>query len=262
MKLFVRAATPAAALCLAAFASAAWAQNIAVVNGKAIPKSRADAFVSELVKQGQQDTPQLQALVRQELIDREILVQEAERRGLPGKADIQFQLSNARQQVLINALVQDQLAKAPVTDADVKGEYDRLSAGDAGKEYRARHILVDTQAEAQAVIEQLKKGGKFEDIAKKQSKDPGSAAQGGDLDWADANSFVEPFSKAMAGLEKGKYTQAPVQTQFGWHVIRLDDTRASKPPEFEQVKEQIAESLRRKKLQDFQQQLKAKAKVQ
>jgi peptidyl-prolyl cis-trans isomerase C len=262
MKLFVHAAKPAAALCLSVSASFAFAQNIAVVNGKAIPKSRADAFVTELVKQGQQDTPQLQALVRQELIDREILVQEAERRGLPGKSDIQFQLNNARQQVLINALVQDQLVKAPVTDADIKTEYDRLTQGDAGKEYRARHILVESEAEAKTVIEQLKKGSKFEELAKKQSKDPGSAAQGGDLDWADADSFVEPFSKAMAGLEKGKYTQAPVQTQFGWHVIRLDDVRTSKPPAFEQVKEQIAESIRRKKLQDFQQTLKAKAKVQ
>lgn len=262
MKLFSRLTKPAAAIGLALSASLALAQNVAVVNGKAIPKARADAFVTELVKQGQQDTPQLQALVRQELIDREILVQEAERRGLAGKSDIQFQLNNARQQVLINALVQDQLAKAPVTDADVKSEYDRLTQGDAGKEYRARHILVESEAEAKAVIEQLKKGSKFEELAKKQSKDPGSATQGGDLDWADADSFVEPFSKAMAGLEKGKYTQAPVQTQFGWHVIRLDDVRASKPPAFEQVKEQLAESLRRKKLQDFQQALKAKAKVQ
>lgn len=262
MKLFVQAAKPAVALCLLAFSAGAFAQNIAVVNGKAIPKSRADAFVAELVKQGQQDTPQLQNLVRQELIDREILVQEAERRGLSGKSDIQFQLTNARQQVLINALVQDQIAKSPVTDSEVKSEYDRLTQGNAGKEYRARHILVETENEAKAVIEQLRKGGKFEELAKKQSKDPGSASQGGDLDWADADSFVEPFSKAMAGLEKGKITQTPVQTQFGWHVIRLDDVRTSQPPALDQVKDQIAEALRRKKLQDFQQQLKAKAKVQ
>ncbi len=262
MKLFVQAAKPAATLCLLAFSAGAFAQNIAVVNGKAIPKARADAFVAELVKQGQQDTPQLQNLVRQELIDREILVQEAERRGLSGKSDVQFQLTNARQQVLINALVQDQITRSPVTDAEVKSEYDRLTQGNAGREYRARHILVETENEAKAVIEQLRKGSKFEELAKKQSKDPGSASQGGDLDWADADSFVEPFSKAMAGLEKGKITQTPVQTQFGWHVIRLDDVRTSQPPALDQVKDQIAEALRRKKLQDFQQQLKAKAKVQ
>lgn len=262
MKLFVRAVKPLAAICVVAFSASAFAQNVAVVNGKAIPKSRADAFIEELVKQGQQNTPQLQSLVRQELIDREILVQEAERRGLSRKNDIQFQISNARQEVLINALVQDQLTKSPITDAEVKAEYDRLTQGNAGKEFRARHILVETENEAKAVIEQLKKGGKFEEIAKKQSKDPGSAAQGGDLDWADVNSFVEPFSKAVAGLEKGKLTEAPIQTQFGWHVIRLDDVRTAQPPAFDQVKDQIMEVLRRKKLQDFQQQLKAKAKVQ
>jgi len=242
-------------------AGAVFAQNIAVVNGKPISRDRAQSFVNELVKQGQEDNPQLQALVRQELIDREILVQEAERRGLSAKKDVRFQLDNARQQVLINALVQDQLEKSPVSDADVKAEYDRLAKGDGGKEYRARHILVETEAEAKSIIESLKKGGKFEELAKK-SKDPGSAQRGGDLDWAGENAFVEPFSKAMVALQKGKFTETPVQTQFGWHVIRLDDTRTSEPPAFETVKDQLAESMRRKKLQDFQQQLKAKAKIQ
>ena len=249
------------ATALVSFSGIAAAQNIAVVNGKPISRARADAFVNELVKQGQQDSPQLQALVRQELVDREILVQEAERRGLPAKADVKFQLDNVRQQVLINALVQDQLTKSGVSDADVKAEYDRLTKGDSGKEYRARHILVEKEDEAKFIIDKLKKGGKFEELAK-QSKDPGSASKGGDLDWANAQSFVEPFSKAMMALEKGKFTETPVQTQFGWHVIRLDDTRAAKPPEFDQVKDQLAESMKRKKLQDFQQQLKAKAKIQ
>jgi peptidyl-prolyl cis-trans isomerase C len=237
------------------------AQNVAVVNGKPIPKARADAFIQELVKQGQQDTAQLQALVRQDLIDREILVQEAQRRGLSGKPEVRFQLDNMRQQVLINALVQDQISKSPVTEADIKAEYARLVKSEAGKEYRARHILVDKEDEAKAIIDNLKKGAKFEDLAK-QSKDPGSAARGGDLDWANASSFVEPFSKAMAALEKGKTTESPVQTQFGWHVIRLDDVRDSKPPEFHEVKDQLGEAMRRRKLQDFQQQLKAKAKIQ
>ncbi len=245
-------------VCISGIAAA---QNIAVVNGKPISRARADAFVAELLKQGQQDTPQLQALVRQELVDREILVQEAERRGLSAKPEVKFQLDNVRQQVLINALVQDQLTKSGVNDADIKAEYDRLVKGDAGKEYRARHILVEKEDEAKAIIDKLKKGAKFEELAK-QSKDPGSAAKGGDLDWANAQSFVEPFSKAMIALEKGKFTESPVQSQFGWHVIRLDDTRSAKPPEFDQVKEQLSESMKRKKLQDFQQQLKAKAKIQ
>jgi peptidyl-prolyl cis-trans isomerase C len=258
MKMVQRAALAAAFMAVGGVATA---QNIAVVNGKPITRAKADAFVQELIKQGQQDTPQLQALVRQELVDREILVQEAERRGLPAKNDVKFQLDNARQQVLINALVQDHLSKSAITDADIRSEYERLTKGDAGKEYRARHILVEKEDEAKAIIERLKKGAKFEELAK-QSKDPGSAANGGDLDWADARSFVEPFSKAMVALQKGKYTEAPVQTQFGWHVIRLDDTRVSKPPEFDAVKEQLAESMKRRKLQEFQQNLKAKAKIQ
>ncbi len=258
MNLFLRTATAAVLVSMGGLAAA---QNIAVVNGKPISRAKADAFVQELIKQGQQDTPQLQALVRQELVDREILVQEAERRGLPAKAEVKFQLDNARQQVLINALVQDQLGKSGTSDADVRAEYDRLIKGDSGKEYRARHILVDKEEDAKGIIEKLKKGGKFEELAK-QSKDPGSATKGGDLDWADARSFVEPFSKAMVALEKGKFTETPVQTQFGWHVIRLDDTRTAKPPEFEAVKEQLAESMKRRKLQEFQQGLKAKAKIQ
>jgi len=258
MKMFQRAALAAALMAVGGMAAA---QNIAVVNGKPITRAKADAFVQELIKQGQQDTPQLQALVRQELVDREILVQEAERRGLSAKNDVKFQLDNARQQVLINALVQDHLSKSAITDADIRAEYDRLTKGDAGKEYRARHILVEKEDEAKAIIDRLKKGAKFEELAK-QSKDPGSAANGGDLDWADARSFVEPFSKAMVALQKGKYTEAPVQTQFGWHVIRLDDTRVSKPPEFDAVKDQLAESMKRRKLQEFQQTLKAKAKIQ
>ena len=258
MNLFLRTATAAVLVSMGGLAAA---QNIAVVNGKPISRAKADAFVQELIKQGQQDTPQLQALVRQELVDREILMQEAERRGLPAKAEVKFQLDNARQQVLINALVQDQLAKSGTSDADIRAEYDRLIKGDTGKEYRARHILVDKEEDAKGIIEKLKKGGKFEELAK-QSKDPGSATKGGDLDWADARSFVEPFSKAMVALEKGKFTETPVQTQFGWHVIRLDDTRTAKPPEFEAVKEQLAESMKRRKLQEFQQALKAKAKIQ
>jgi len=254
---FIRLTLASAALGLSA---TVYGQNIAVVNGKAIPKSKADAFIAELVKQGQEDTPTLQGLVRQELIDREILVQEAERRGLPAKPTIRFQVDNARQQVLINALVQDQLERSPVNEADIRAEYDRLTKGENAREYRSRHILVDKEDEAVALIERLKKGAKFEELAK-QSKDPGSAARGGDLDWANAESFVAPFSQAMVALEKGKFTQKPVQTQFGWHVIRLDDVRTAEPPKFEEVRDQISETLQRRRLQDFQEQLKAKAKI-
>jgi peptidyl-prolyl cis-trans isomerase C len=248
-----------AAICLLTVVTTATAQNIAVVNGRPIPKERADLFLKELEKQGQQVTPELAALVRQELVDREILLQEAERRGLPAKADIKFQIDSSRQQILIQALVQNEIERSPLKDADIRAEYDRLTAQQS-TEYRARHILVETEDQAKDIIAKLQKGAKFEELAK-ASKDPGSAAKGGDLDWASASTFVKPFADTMASLRKGQLADKPVQTQFGWHVIRLDDTRAAKLPDYESVKEQLAESLQRKKLGDFQQALKNKAKI-
>ena len=141
-------------------------------------------------------------------------------------------------------------------------EYDKLAKGaGGGKEYRARHILVESEAEAKSVIEQLKKGVKFEELAKK-SKDPGSAANGGDLDWNGPDTFVKPFSEAMVKLEKGKYTEMPVKSDFGYHVIRLDDVREQAPPPLEQVAPQIKQELERRSIQTLQADLKAKARVQ
>jgi len=149
-----------------------------------------------------------------------------------------------------------------VTDAEIKGEYDKFVAANAGKEYRARHILVEKEDEAKAIIANLKKGSKFEDLAKKQSKDPGSAANGGDLDWANPQGFVPEFSKAMVSLKKGEVTAAPVKSQFGFHVIRLDDVREAQLPPLDQVKPQIAQQLQQQKLGRFQDDLRGKAKIE
>lgn len=239
----------------------ALAQNIAVVNGKAIPSSRADLMVKQASTQGQADTPELRKLVKDELITREVLVQEADKLGLGNTADVKTQLEIARQSLVIRALVGDYVKKHPVSDADIKAEYDKFKATAGDKEYRARHILVEKEDDAKAIITKLKAGAKFEDLAK-QSKDPGSAANGGDLDWASPASFVKPFSDAMVALQKGGLTETPVKTQFGYHVIRLDDVRAAKVPTLEEVKQQITESLQQKKLQEYQAELRAKAKVQ
>ena len=239
----------------------ALAQNIAVVNGKAIPSSRADLMVKQASTQGQADTPELRKLVKDELITREVLVQEADKLGLGNTADVKTQLEIARQSLVIRALVGDYVKKHPVSDADIKAEYDKFKATAGDKEYRARHILVEKEDDAKAIITKLKAGAKFEDLAK-QSKDPGSAANGGDLDWASPASFVKPFSDAMVALQKGGLTETPVKTQFGYHVIRLDDVRAAKVPTLEEVKPQITESLQQKKLQEYQAELRAKAKVQ
>jgi peptidyl-prolyl cis-trans isomerase C len=240
----------------------AMAQNLAVVNGKPIPSSRADVMIKQMTSQGQQDTPELRAMVKDELINREILIQEADKLGLGTNADVKNQIEIARQSILIRALVADYLKKNPVKDADIKAEYDRFKAQASDKEYHARHILVEKEDEAKAIIAKLKGGAKFEDLAKASSKDPGSAANGGDLDWASPASFVKPFSDAMVALKKGELSETPVKTQFGYHIIKLDDVRTAKIPTLEEVKPQIAESLQQKKLQAFQQQLRSKAKIQ
>jgi peptidyl-prolyl cis-trans isomerase C len=246
---------------LAAASLPVLAQNLAVVNGKPVPSARADMMVKQMATQGQADSPQLRAMVKEELINREILMQEADKRGLGNTADIKAQLEMARQSIVIRALVTDFLKKNPVKDAEIQAEYDRFKAQAGDKEYHARHILVEKEDDAKAIIAKLKGGAKFEDLAK-QSKDTGSAANGGDLDWAAPSSFVKPFSDAMTGLQKGQITETPVKTQFGYHVIKLEDVRAAKVPTLEEVKPQIAESLQQKKLAAFQQELRSKAKIQ
>lgn len=246
---------------LASAALPALAQNLAVVNGKPVPSSRANIMVKQMTTQGQQDTPELRAMIKDELINREILIQEADKLGLGSSADVKAQIDIARQSILIRALVADYLKKNPVKDADIKAEYDKFKAQASDKEYHARHILVETEDEAKAIIAKLKAGAKFEDLAK-QSKDPGSAANGGDLDWAAPAAFVKPFSDAMVSLKKGQLLETPVKTQFGYHVIRLDDVRAAKVPTLEEVKPQIIESLQQRKLQAYQKQLRDKAKIQ
>ncbi|WP_420473359.1 peptidylprolyl isomerase [Noviherbaspirillum sp. ST9] len=248
-------------LLVTAVALPAFAQNLAVVNGKPVPSSRADAMIKQLAAQGQPDSPQLRAMVKEELINREILIQEADKLGLSNSADVKNQVEIARQSIAIRALVQDYLKKNPVKDAEIQAEYDKFKSQAGDKEYHARHILVDKEDEAKAIITKLKGGAKFEDLAK-QSKDPGSAANGGDLDWASPASFVKPFSDAMVGLQKGQITEAPVKTQYGYHVIKLEDVRTAKLPALEEVKPQIAESLQQKKLQAYQEDLRKKAKIQ
>ena len=242
MKKHTLSALAAAAL-VGAFALPAFAQNLAIVNGKAVPKARADALAQQIAKSGRPVTPEIQAQLKDEVIAREIFMQEAQKRGLDATDDFKAQLDLARQTILIRELFADYQKTNPVTDADIKAEYDKFVAANGGKEYRARHILVEKEDEAKAIIASLKRGGKFDDIAKKQSKDPGSGANGGDLDWANAASYVPEFSAAMIKLNKGQVTDAPVKSQFGFHVIRLDDVREAQLPKLEEVKPQIAQQL-------------------
>lgn len=247
---------------LAVAAAPVFAQNLAVVNGKAIPSSRADAVVKQVIAQGQQaDSPQLREAIKKDLVAREVLMQEAVKQGYEKDATVKSQVENARQTIIINALVRDYITKNPVKDADIKAEYERYKAQAGDKEYHVRHILVGTDAEAKAVIAKLKGGAKFEELAK-TSKDTGTAANGGDLDWATPSSFPKVFSDAFVGLQKGAITETAVQTPNGFHIIKLDDTRPTKVPTLDEVKGQIEEAIQQKKLQAYQEAMVTKAKVQ
>ena len=252
------AVATAAFACLSMGASA---QNIAIVNGKAVPSTRVEALKQQVARSGRPITPEVEAQIKEEVIAREIFMQEAQKRGLDSTDEYKAQIEWARQTILIRELFAEFQKTSAVTDADVQAEYDKFVAANGGKEYRARHILVETEAQANAILASLKKGGKFEDIAKKQSKDPGSGANGGDLDWAAAGNYVKEFSDAMVALNKGQVS-APVQSQFGFHIIRLDDVREAQLPKLEEVKPQIAQQLQQQRMATFQQELRAKAKVE
>lgn len=247
---------------IAALSFSAWSQNLAIVNGKPVPSSRVDALKQQVERSGRPVTPEILAQIKEELVAREIFMQEARKRGLDASEDYKAQLELARQSLLIRELFANFQKKNPVTDAEIKAEYDKFVAANGGKEYRARHILVEKEDEAKALIADLKKGAKFEDLAKKASKDPGSGANGGDLDWANAASYVPEFSNAMVKLEKGQLTDAPVKSQFGFHIIRVDDVREAQLPKLDEVKPQITQQLTQSKLGKFQEDLRSKAKVQ
>jgi peptidyl-prolyl cis-trans isomerase C len=259
MKVTLTALTAAALIATAPWAAA---QNVAVVNGKPVPTARVDALVQQIEASGRPVDDAVRAQIKEEVVLREIFMQEAQKQGVANSTEFKNQMELARQTIMIRALFADYQKKNPVTDAEVKAEYDKFAAASAGKEYKARHILVEKEDEAKAIIANLKKGAKFEDIAKKQSKDPGSGANGGDLDWAPAASYVPEFSQAMVKLEKGQLSEAPVQSQFGWHVIRVDDVREAQLPSLDELKPQITQQITQQKMQQYQQGLRDKAKVQ
>jgi peptidyl-prolyl cis-trans isomerase C len=259
MKFFLTAVAASALMAAAPWAAA---QNVAIVNGKPVPTARVDALAQQVAASGRPVDAAVREQLKEEVVLREIFMQEAQKRGIGASAEFKTQMELARQTIMIRALFADEQKKNPVTDAVLKAEYDKFAAANGGTEYRARHILVEKEDEAKAIIASIKGGAKFEDIAKKQSKDPGSGTNGGDLDWASASSYVAEFSEAMTKLQKGQMTQAPVKSQFGWHIIRVDDVRQAELPAFEEIKPQIAQQMQQQKMAEFQQSLREKAKVQ
>jgi peptidyl-prolyl cis-trans isomerase C len=254
--------TIAAATLLSALALPATAQNLAIVNGKPVPMARVDALAQQLSRAGRPVSPEMMGELKKAVIDRELFMQEAQKLGLDTTEDFKTQMEFTREAILIRELISNFQKTNPVTDPEIQAEYDKFVAANSGKEYHAHHILVEKEAQAKAIIAAIKKGAKFEDIAKKQSKDPGSGAKGGDLDWASAGNYVKEFSEAMTALTKGKMTETPVKSQFGYHIIRLDDVRDAQLPKLEDVKQQIVQQLGQQKLVKFQEDLRAKAKIE
>ena len=227
--------------------------------GKALyQQAQFDIVLKDRLAQGQQDTPELRNAIREELNTRELLAREARRKGMDKNAELKTQMDLASQTVLVRAYVSDWIKANPVPEADLRKEYDAIRAQIGDKEYKVSHILVDNEADAKEVIAELQKGAKFADLAKARSKDPGSKDRGGDLDWNAPANFVKPFSDAMVKAEKGKFTPQPVQTQFGWHVILVEDVRDAKVPSFDEVKPQLAQRLQAQMLDKYFRDLRAK----
>jgi len=236
--------------------------SVATVNGVPLPQSQLDFMVRQQTSRGAPDNPQTRATVREELINRELLAQEAQRAGIASEAEIRTQAEVSRRDMLVGAYVRDLLRKQPITDAEVQQEYDRVRAEVGDKEYRARHILVGSEAEAKALIAELDQGVPFAELARKHSKDPGSSQRGGDLDWNVPQVFDRAFGEAMTKLEKGRYTKEPVRTRFGFHVIMIDDVRVVRFPSLAEVRQRIENQLTQQRVQDAVRQLRAKAKVE
>jgi peptidyl-prolyl cis-trans isomerase C len=245
-----------------AAAPASSAAGKIVVNGVIIPQSRVDAMNRELTAQGQPDTPERQQAVKEELTNREVLSQAAARRGLDKNPDIAAQMDMAKQAVLVRALFEEEVKRNPITDAQLEQQYEVFKGSMGSNEYKVRHILVDKEDDAKAIIAELNKGGDFAKLAKEKSKDPGSKDNGGDLDWGPSARYVKPFSDALVALQKGQTTATPVKTDFGYHVIRLDDVRPLQVPPFAELKEQFRQRAQQQQIQKLVADLRQKAKIE
>ncbi len=232
----------------------------ATVNGQVIPQAVYDAIIAEQKAKGVSETPEMRNAIKEQLIARELLVQEAKKKGFDKKSEITLQVDAAKQAILGNAFLADYLRTHPVSDAQLKAEYDGIKASLGNTEYKSRHVLVEKEDDAKAIIAKLEKGEKFADLAK-QSKDPGSKDNGGDLGWSSPSAYVPPFAEALAKLKKGEFTKTPVKTQFGYHVIMLDDSRAMTPPPFDQVKPQLQQRANQQQIENLVKELRNKAKV-
>jgi len=233
------------------------AKQIASVDGQAITEEQLNQFVTLLVEQGAQDSPELREQVKQEMIHRLVAVKAAQKAGLDKRPNVQQELELARQGILVRALIADHLDKNPIDDKKLQAEYDKIKAAQPErKEYKVRHILVEEQKQAEDLLAQIKaKKISFADAAGKHSIDPGSGKNGGDLGWGPASNYVPEFAQAVESLKKGATVEQPVQSQFGWHIIQVEDDRPVEFPALDDVKPQLEEMMRQQQVVEFQQKL-------
>ena len=234
---------------------------IATVNGTPISQARFNFLLQQSQQQGQPDSPEIRKNIREKLIIEEVVAQEALKKGMDKLADVNTQIDLARHTILIRTYLQDYIKNNPLGDDVLKAEYEKIKSQMGDKEYHARHILVEKESEAKDILAKLKKGEKFEKLAEK-SKDPGSKAKGGDLGWAAPANFVPEFSAAMTKLQKGQYTTEAVKSQFGWHIIKLEDSRVMQAPPFDEVKQNLRQRAQQQQIDKMISDLRAKAKIE
>jgi peptidyl-prolyl cis-trans isomerase C len=238
------------------------ADSVATVNGKPIKQSWVEFITKDAVARGQKNSDAMRNAIINELVGSELAVQEAKKQGLDSNPDFVANLELTDRKMLVNFYLAEYMKKNPVSDADKKEAYEEYKKELGDKEYNARHILVKTEAEAKDIISQLNKGGDFAKIAKEKSLDPGSKEKGGDLGWFSPAGMVKPFSDAVTNLKPNTIASTPVQTQFGWHVIKLIDSRAVQPPSYDKVKDGLERTLQQRKLEKLMLSLKEKAKIE
>lgn len=247
---------------LADEAKSAADKPVATVNGREIPALYGDMAKQTLLSQGAPNDANLSARVREALINQELLSRAAVEKGLDKSPKLIASMEMLRREQLSKAYLEDYVKTHPVTEAEIKTEYDKAKAAAGGTEYKARHILVKTEAEAKAIIAQLNKKVAFDKLAKEKSLDKGSAKNGGDLGWNIPDNFVKEFGDAMKGLKKGQTTQTPVKTEYGWHIIKMDDVRPIQFPSLDEVKGEVRQQLQQKRVRDALTELRAKAKIE
>ncbi len=265
-KPLIRTCILSSALLVSLNAHTAPTDSLAMVNGEPITQQEYDDYVKARAKQNPKQNEKVKPeKVIEELIQRELLKQDALKKGIDKTPEFLQKVEFMRDSLLMAMAMQDYLAKHPIDDATLRKEYDtQIALIKVPQEYKVRHILVETESDAKAIIAELDEGKDFGELAKEKSKDPVSAKQSGDLGWITKQKVVPKFGEAVVKLEKGKYTASPVQTQFGWHIIQLDDSRlATLPlPPFESVKDKIEAGLQIKLMQQYLSDLQNQAKIE